>query len=271
VRGVVLSAATPHGTQRGAVRPSRRAATHRARFRARSPPPHPGYRGTGDADDRTLHRAVADRRSTHEVTNQVPAHLGWDVLAADTVLGEALARHVGPTGAERLGDLGRVAGSGGARDWADQAEAHPPVLRTHDARGARLDEVDHHPAYHRLLCTGMEHGLGAAPWAAPRGTGAHATRAAGFLVWTQVDAGHGCPLSMTYAAVLALRADPELASIWEPRLTGTGYEAGLADPAGKRGVLAGMGMTEKQGGSDVRANTTRAEPVARWRAARRTG
>ena len=198
---------------------------------------------------------------THEVVNQVPPHLEWDVLAADRGLTEALERHVGPGAAERLGDLGRLAGTALARTWGEQAEKYPPVLRTHDPRGERLDEVDYHPAYHQLLRTGIEHGLAGAPWAAPPGTGAHATRAAGFLVWSQVDAGHGCPLSMTYAAVPALRTDPELARLWEPRLTATDYEVGLRIPAGKRGVLAGMGMTEKQGGSDVRANTTQAVVV----------
>jgi len=199
---------------------------------------------------------------THEVVNQVPPNVEWDVLGADLVLTGALERHVGPGAAERLGDLGRLAGTALARTWGEQAEAYPPVLRTHDPRGERVDEVDYHPAYHQLLRTGVEHGLAGAPWAAPPGTGAHATRAAGFLVWSQVDAGHGCPLSMTYAAVPALRTDPEIARIWEHRLTATDYEVGLRVPAGKRGVLAGMGMTEKQGGSDVRANTTQAVAAA---------
>ena len=225
------------------------------------PTTEPSTTGNSTAGHSSTGPAAPGVLATHEVTNQVPPHLDWDVMTCDTVLTEALERHVGPDAGERLGDLGALAGTGRARSWGEQAEAYPPTLRTHDPSGNRLDEVEYHPAYHQLLRTGVEHGLAGAPWAAPAGSGAHATRAAGFLVWSQVDAGHGCPLSMTYAAVPALRTDPRLAAVWEPLLTGTDYEVGLHDPAGKRGVLAGMGMTEKQGGSDVRANTTRAELV----------
>jgi putative acyl-CoA dehydrogenase len=132
------------------------------------------------------------------------------------------------------------------------------VLRTHDRYGNRIDEVDFHPSWHRLLSHAVSAGLTDA-WSRPDG---HLRRAAGFLVWTQAEAGHGCPVSMTHAAVPALRADPVLAAEWEPRLTSRAYDPSLLPPGRKPGALFGMGMTEKQGGSDVRANTTRAEPLA---------
>ena len=134
-----------------------------------------------------------------------------------------------------------------------------PVLRTHSPTGERIDEVEFHPAWHQLMDTAVAHGLTALPWTEPEGTGAHVRRAAGFLVWSQVEAGHLCPVSMTYAAVPALRANPELAAAWVPKLASREYDFGLRPLAGKRGAIAGMGMTEKQGGSDVRANTTRAQ------------
>ena len=153
--------------------------------------------------------------------------------------------------------LGRLAGTEAARRWATEANASPPVLRTHDRYGHRLDEVDFHPSWHRLLTEAVGHGLAGAPWTAT-GPMPHTSRAAGFCVWSQVEAGHGCPVSMTYSVVPALRADPALAAAYEPGLTATAYEPGLRPAATKAGLLAGMGMTEKQGGSDVRANTTRA-------------
>ena len=137
--------------------------------------------------------------------------------------------------------------------------AHPPRLHTHDRYGNRIDEVEYIPAYHQLMETAVGHGLHAAPWADDR-PGAHVARAAKFMVWN-VDAGHGCPISMTYAVVPALRANPELAAQFEPLLTTASYDPGLRDPATKRGLIAGMSMTEKQGGSDVRANTTPRAPA----------
>ncbi|MGW1881396.1 acyl-CoA dehydrogenase family protein [Streptomyces sp. NPDC001970] len=200
--------------------------------------------------------------STHTVTNQAPPLVGYDVFTADRALAEAVERHLPPElldGArQELSLLGRTAGSAQARQWGAQADENPPVLRTHDRYGNRIDEVDFHPAWHRLLGKAVTSGLTNA-WGRP---GGHVRRGAGFLVWSQVEAGHGCPVSMTHAAVPALRADPALAAEWEPRLTSQVYEQGLRPPALKAGVLFGMGMTEKQGGSDVRANTTRAVPLA---------
>jgi putative acyl-CoA dehydrogenase len=198
--------------------------------------------------------------TTHEVFNQTPSLEGYDVFGADAALREAVQRHGASRSAEQLGELGRLAGSAHAQRLGRLANDNPPALRTHDRYGHRIDEVEFHPAWHELMATATAHGLHAAPWVSEQ-KGAHVTRAAGFLVWSQAEAGHGCPVSMTYAAVPALRADPGLTNEWVPRLARPGYDGALADPEAKPGCIAGMAMTEKQGGSDVRANTTVAEPT----------
>ena len=198
--------------------------------------------------------------ATHEVLNQPPPLAGYDVFAEDRALVEAVEREGAGFALDELHDLGRLAGSEEAIGWGIQANASPPVLRTHDRFGHRIDEVEYHPAYHQLMTVAVAHGLHAAPWRAAR-PGAHVARAAGFLVWSQVDAGHGCPVSMTYAVVPALRAAPEVAGQWEPRLTSSVYDGSSGPASEKSGALAGMAMTEKQGGSDVRANTTVASPL----------
>ncbi|MEZ0064513.1 putative acyl-CoA dehydrogenase [Streptacidiphilus sp. MAP12-20] len=202
---------------------------------------------------------------THEVTNQPPPLVGHDV-AADPVLLEGLHREGAGWYVADLHRVGRLAGSEEVQLWAEQANRHEPELRTHDRYGRRIDEVDFHPAYHALMDVAVREGLAGAPWADDR-TGAHVARAAGFMTWSTAESGHGCPISMTYAVVPALRAEPELAAQYEPLLTGRVYDPGLRAPLGKRGLLAGMGMTEKQGGTDVRANTTSAveRPDGSWR------
>lgn len=202
--------------------------------------------------------------TTHTVTNQAPPLVGYDVYGGDRALTEGVERHLADADPELLGAvgeeltaLGRAAGSAQAQEWGTQANENPPKLRTHDRYGNRIDEVEFHPAWHRLLGHAVTSGLTDA-WGRPAG---HLRRAAGFFVWSQAEAGHGCPISMTHAAVPALRADPELAAEWEPRLTSHVYEEGLRPASEKGGVLFGMGMTEKQGGSDVRANTTAAVPL----------
>ncbi|MFG3349439.1 acyl-CoA dehydrogenase family protein [Streptomyces sp. NPDC048018] len=199
---------------------------------------------------------------THTVTNQAPPLVGYDMFSSDAALTEAVERHLPPDvhdeAREELTAFGVSAGSAQAQEWGRLANEHPPRLRTHDRYGNRIDEVEFHPAWHRLLGRGVGAGLAGAAWGRP---GGHVRRAAGFLLASQVEAGHGCPLSMTHAAVPALRAEPELAAAWEPLLASRVYEQGLRPPLEKSGVLLGMGMTEKQGGSDVRAITTRAEPL----------
>jgi putative acyl-CoA dehydrogenase len=200
--------------------------------------------------------------STHSVNNQVPPLVGYDVFSADRALTAAVERHLDPgLRDEVLGELsalGRTSGSAQVQEWGAQANENPPRLRTHDRYGHRIDEVEFHPSWHRLLGKGVSAGLTAA-WDRPAG---HLRRAAAFLVWTQVEAGNGCPLSMTHAAVPALRTDPDLAAEWEPRLTSMVYDRELRPAHLKAGALFGMGMTEKQGGSDVRAGTTSARPLA---------
>ncbi|MFD0774060.1 acyl-CoA dehydrogenase family protein [Streptomonospora algeriensis] len=196
---------------------------------------------------------------THEVFNQPEPLEDFDA-AADPALLSALEREEAGWAAAEVHELGRLAGTARARSWGEQANANEPALRTHDRYGHRVDEVDFHPSWHVLMDTAVTRGLHAAPWSDDR-AGAHVARAAKFYTWSQVENGHGCPISMTYAAVPALRHSPELAARLEPLLTARTYDFGLRPPESKSGLLAGMSMTEKQGGSDVRANTTRAVPA----------
>ncbi|HEY8803245.1 MAG TPA: isovaleryl-CoA dehydrogenase [Candidatus Dormibacteraeota bacterium] len=192
--------------------------------------------------------------------NQPPPLIDYNLFEADAPLREALEREGSAWAQDQVHELGRLAGTQEAIDWGFQANAHPPQLRTHDRFGNRIDEVEFHPAWHRLMEVAVGHGLHAMPWREPR-PGAHAARAAGFYIWSQVEGGHGCPVSMTYAAVPALRRQKELAEMWEPLMTTVEYDPGLRPAPTKRGVLFGMAMTERQGGSDVRSNTTRAVPT----------
>jgi putative acyl-CoA dehydrogenase len=196
--------------------------------------------------------------ATHEVTNQPPPHAPYDA-SDDAALLAGLRREGAGWAEDDVRRLGRVAGGEEAQLWAEQANRYEPELRTHDRFGNRIDEVEFHPSWHSLMRVAVAEGLSAAPWADDR-PGAHVARIAAALVWGHTDAGHGCPTSMTYAAVPVLRRQPELAAVYEPLLVSRVYDPGLREPASKRGLLAGMGMTEKQGGSDVRTNTTVATP-----------
>ncbi len=204
---------------------------------------------------------MATAFDTHEVTNQPPPLTGHDVFGSDVALTEAVSRGGADWAAAELSDLGRLAGSATAQDWGRQANANPPVLRTHDRYGNRLDVVDYHPAYHELMGVSVGNGLHAAPWADDR-TGAHVARAAKVVTWYQVDGGHVCPISMTYSVVPALRHNRALAAEWEPRVFSRTYDPSNRPADQKAGATFGMAMTEKQGGSDVRANTTTARPTA---------
>ncbi|OIK23914.1 DNA alkylation response protein [Streptomyces malaysiense] len=197
--------------------------------------------------------------ATHDVTNQPPPLAPYD-SSDDAALLEGLRREGAGWAEEEIRRLGARAGSATAQEWGEQANLNEPVLRTHDRYGNRVDEVDFHPSWHHLMRAAVEAGLAGSAWADER-PGAHVARTAGGLVWGHTEAGHGCPTSMTYAAVPALRAQPELAKVYEPLLTSREYEPGLRVPAEKPGLIAGMGMTEKQGGSDVRTNTTTATPT----------
>jgi putative acyl-CoA dehydrogenase len=194
---------------------------------------------------------------THVVTNQVPPLLDYNPATAP-VLVEALEREGGGWGADEVFALGAIAGGATAQRWGDLADRNRPILHTHDRYGHRIDAIEYDPAYHELMRTAIAHGLHAAPWADDR-PGAHVVRAAKMGVWTP-EPGHVCPISMTYAVVPALRHNPDLAAVYEPLLTSREYDPELTVPATKAGITAGMSMTEKQGGSDVRAGTTAAVP-----------
>jgi putative acyl-CoA dehydrogenase len=195
--------------------------------------------------------------ATHDVSNQVPPLTDYDVFSSDVALVEGVQRHEAGWALGQLSDLGRRAGSPEAQEWGRLANVNEPQLLTHDRYGNRIDEVAFHPSWHSLMEVAVGAGLHASSWVDPK-PGAQVARAAAFSVWGQTEGGHGCPISMTHAAIPALRADQALYDEWFPRLTSLTYDPGLRTPADKAGCLAGMGMTEKQGGSDVRTNTTRA-------------
>ena len=192
---------------------------------------------------------------THVVTNQVPPFEGYNP-ASSPVLTEALIREGGEWGLDEVAELGALSGTAEAQRWGELADRNKPILHTHDRYGHRIDEIEYDPAYHQLMTVAIGHGLHAAPWADDR-PGAHVVRAAKNGVWT-VEPGHLCPISMTYAVVPALRFNPELSAIYEPLLTSRVYDPELTLATAKPGITAGMSMTEKQGGSDVRAGTTQA-------------
>ena len=194
---------------------------------------------------------------THVVTNQAPPLVDYNP-ATSPVLMEALIREGGQWGVDEVTELGAIAGSATAQRWGELADRNRPVLHTHDRFGHRVDEIEYDPAYHELMRIAITHGLHGAPWADDR-PGSHVVRAAKMSVWTP-EPGHVCPISMTYAVVPALRHNPELAAVYEPLLSSRVYDPELKVPATKAGITAGMSMTEKQGGSDVRAGTSAALP-----------
>ncbi|CPZ46622.1 Probable acyl-CoA dehydrogenase FadE [Mycobacteroides abscessus] len=196
---------------------------------------------------------------THVVTNQVPALRDYNA-ATSPVLMEALIREGGQWGVDEVLEVGALNGTDRMQRAGELANRNRPVLHTHDRWGHRVDEIEFDPAYHELMREAVAHGLHGAPWADER-PGAHVVRAAKTGVWT-ADPGHMCPISMTYAVVPALRANPQLAAVYEPLLSSRVYDPVLAVPTAKAGLTAGMSMTEKQGGSDVRAGTTTATPNA---------
>ncbi|TIC85548.1 acyl-CoA dehydrogenase family protein [Nocardioides sp. GY 10127] len=203
------------------------------------------------------------RAALRRTTNQVPPLVGHHTVTGDAALTDAVLRHADAATLDSLLDLGAEAGSAEIREHGVLANTHTPVLRPYDRYGERVDEVEYHPSWHHLMSRATAHGLGATAWAADPATQphAHVRRAAGVLAWFGAEPGHACPLTMTYAAVPALRADPALAARFESGLASTTYDFGLRAPSTKAGLLAGMGMTEKQGGSDVRTNVTQARPT----------
>ncbi len=192
------------------------------------------------------------RDPTREVSNQAPPLQPIDLFAGDLALQEALQREGGGWGVDRAREVGVTAGGVEALEHCRRAERNVPILRTHDRFGRRIDEVELDPSWHWLLAGAVERELHSLPWREER-SGGHVVRAALFMLWGNTNAGVMCPVSMTYAAIPALRdGAPALAAEWEPRLTRPDYRGGS---------LAGMAMTERQGGSDVRANITEARPL----------
>ncbi|MRH86930.1 DNA alkylation response protein [Nocardia sp. SYP-A9097] len=197
---------------------------------------------------------------THDVFNQVPEIVPFDNSRNPALL-EGLHREGAGWAEAEVRELGVLAGGFEAQEWGRLANAYPPVLHTHDRFGNRVDEVEFHPHWHDLMNVAVSHGLHGSPWHDER-PGAHVARAAKYYTWGAADAGHMCPISMTYAVVPALRHNPELSARFEPLLASRVYDYGLREPSSKAGLIAGMSMTEKQGGSDVRANTTTATPLS---------
>jgi putative acyl-CoA dehydrogenase len=192
--------------------------------------------------------------ATHEVLNQSAPLEDYNLFETNAALGDALAFNLPrarlASARQRLGTLGAALGARDTLALADAANRFPPELKTHDRQGRRRDEVEFHPAWHALLALALRHGLHSAPWSAPD-PGAHVERAAGYLLYSEVENGTQCPVTMTYGSVPAIKANAKLAAQWLPRIYSRGKDA----------ALIGMGLTEKQGGSDVRTNTTRAVPL----------
>ncbi len=197
---------------------------------------------------------------THEVVNVSCELADYNMYAQDTALREAVQREGAAWADADLQRFGQLTGSAEYLEQGHLANKFQPELETHDRFGNRIDLVKFHPAYHRFMGTAIAHGLHSSPWTDPR-PGAHVARAAGNYLHTQVEAGHGCPITMTFAAIPTLRLQPDLAAQWAPKITARVYDPHNVPMAQKVGVTIGMAMTEKQGGSDVRANTTQAYPV----------
>jgi putative acyl-CoA dehydrogenase len=206
--------------------------------------------------------------------NQAPPLVGYNLFVSDRTLVQAVEREGAGWASARITELGRFLGTAEAQRWGFEANENKPVLHTHDRYGNRRDEVIFHPSWHQLMRTSVENRLHCLPWqpysestsdvSSPR-SGSHVARAALMMLTSQNEAGHTCPISMTFSAVAALRAEPQLAAEWEPHILSSIYDPSFAPAQQKSGVLLGMGMTEKQGGSDVRANTTRAESIGNSR------
>ncbi|TQF65475.1 DNA alkylation response protein [Rhodococcus spelaei] len=195
---------------------------------------------------------------THEVFNQAPPRVDVNEYTSNIPLVEGVAHYDADWAQPELTEVGALVGTESFQHDAELANTITPEFHSHDKWGNRIDEVEFHPAYHRIIGAAVEHGAHTSAWADPK-PGANVARAASFMMFAQIEPGHSCPISMTHSVVPALAEfSPELSELWLPRLYSRGYDGRLAAPGEKPGVLFGMAMTEKQGGSDVRANTTRA-------------
>jgi putative acyl-CoA dehydrogenase len=198
--------------------------------------------------------------ATHEVFNQAVPLQNHNPYTLDAALTEGVARGGAQWHEDALLAFGETTGRPDVIELGFLANKHKPELRTHDRYGHRIDEAVFHPAYHELMRLGIEAGMHSLPWNQPR-PGAHVARAAIHYLLDQVESGVGCPITMTFAAVPALRLQPDVAAEWVPRVSSTQYDQRMRPAPEKAGCTMGMAMTEKQGGSDVRANTTQAVPL----------
>lgn len=203
---------------------------------------------------------VEAQASTHEVFNQATPLQDYNAFAGDSALREAVIRHGGDWGLDELNRYGREITAPEVIEWGFQANANKPEFDSHDRYGHRMDQVNYHPAYHQLMAMALREGLHSSPWTDPK-PGAQVVRAAKYYLHTQVESGHCCPITMTFAAVPSLKLTPAIAERWLAKVTDRGYDPRNLGHGHKGALTIGMGMTEKQGGSDVRANTTRAYPL----------
>lgn len=210
-----------------------------------------------DISEKTVTHPAPHR--THAVLNQSVPRTDVNEFLLDTVLAEGVARHDADWATSELTDIGELVGSAGFQHDAELANTVIPELKTFDRWGNRIDEVEYHPSYHRIISAAVAHGAHTSAWADPK-PGANVARAAAFMLFSQVEPGHACPISMTHAVIPSLELQPDVAALWTPRALSRSYTPEL-DAPGKASAIFGMSMTEKQGGSDVRANTTRAFPV----------
>jgi putative acyl-CoA dehydrogenase len=217
-------------------------------------------RQPGPDNNLTQSDGSPDSGDTHEVFNQPRVLQDYNLFEQDTALQEAVAREGAADASADVRRFGAWAGSASTIDLGFQANANKPVFDTHDRFGHRIDQVNFHPAYHQLMAKAVEEGLHSSPWIHP-GQGSHAARAAKYYMHSQVEAAHCCPITMTFAAVPSIRKQPELAAIWEHKILASQYDPSNRPDGEKSSATIGMAMTEKQGGSDVRANTTRAHAI----------
>lgn len=209
-------------------------------------------------------RAAENRSTQGESLNQVPPLTGYNLLLSDLTLTQGLGREGAGWAMDTVSALGQFLGTEEAQRWGFEANENRPILQTHDRFGNRRDEVIFHPSWHHLMRTSIEYKLHSLPWVEAK-EGAHVARAALMMLAAQNEAGHTCPVSMTFSSIATLRAEPGLAREWEPRILSSSYDPRFVPAREKRSALVGMAMTEKQGGSDVRANITQAERIGNSR------
>jgi putative acyl-CoA dehydrogenase len=213
---------------------------------------------------------TAETAASGEASNQVPPLQGYNPFLRDRTLVEAVQRAGAVWAVDHINKLGEFLGTEEAQRWGFEANENPPVLHTHDRNGNRRDEVTFHPAWHELMRKSIAHKLHSLPWLEKRKS-AQVARAALLMMTAQNEAGHTCPVSMTYSGFAALQCEPDLVREWGPKVLSDNYDPRFTPAQEKQGVLLGMGMTEKQGGSDVRANTSRAEHIGNSREYRISG